>query len=58
MMVPDIRDQFGITAMNINATGFWITLALIIFVGTVLVIDSWLHRWLDRLAELSGRTKR
>lgn len=44
--------------MNINATGFWITMGLIIFVGTVLVIDSWLHRWLDRLAELSGRTKR
>lgn len=44
--------------MNINATGFWLTLALIVFVGIVLVIDSWLHRWLDRLAELGRWTKR
>lgn len=50
--------QFEDIAMNINATGFWLTLALIVFVGIVLVIDSWLHRWLDRLAELGRWTKR
>lgn len=44
--------------MNINATGFWITLGLVLFVGTVLVIDSWLHHWLDRIAELSRKPKR
>lgn len=44
--------------MNINATGFWITVVLVISVGVFLAIDAVLCRCLTRAIARTPRARR